>query len=77
MGRPTIASSLCGQHDTRRGRHDCRIVICGLQRQPRVLLHKVGFLRSHRVVLAEDLTAALRKVPGLLARHDGAQQGPN
>jgi sulfate permease, SulP family len=42
-------------------KHKCRIVISGLQPQPRVALHKAGFLRGHRVILARDLTEALAK----------------
>ena len=48
--------------------HDCRIIISGLQRQPRVVLHKLGFLRKNKVILAHDLTGALRKANTLPGR---------
>ena len=49
-------------------RHDCRIVISGLQPQPRLALHRAGFLRGHRVILARDLADALAKARTDVAR---------
>ena len=58
--------------------HDCSIVISGPQRQRRLLLHKAGFLRGHRVVLAVDLAAALDKSRAIVERHESAlAAGPN
>lgn len=45
---------------------NCRIVISGLQRQPREAMHGMGFLRTHRVVLASNSYVALEKAKGLL-----------
>jgi SulP family sulfate permease len=47
----------------------CRIVISGLQKQPRQALHRFGFLSDHKVVLASNSYVALEKAKGLL---DGA-----
>ncbi len=46
--------------------HECRIVISGLQPQPRIALHKAGFLRGNRVILARDLTEALAKAGAIV-----------
>jgi sulfate permease, SulP family len=48
--------------------HQCRIVISGLQPQPRVALHRAGFLRSNRVILARDLSEALEKAKAVAGR---------
>jgi sulfate permease, SulP family len=49
-------------------KHDCRIVVSGLQPQPRVALHRAGFLRSNRVILARDLSEALAKAGAVVNR---------
>jgi len=46
---------------------DCRIVVSGLQRQPRTALHRFGVLREHRVVLASNSYVALEKAKAMLA----------
>jgi anti-anti-sigma regulatory factor len=48
--------------------HQCRIVISGLQPQPRVALHRAGFLRSNRVILARDMSEALEKAKAVAGR---------
>ncbi|HEX4893896.1 MAG TPA: SulP family inorganic anion transporter, partial [Hyphomicrobiaceae bacterium] len=48
---------------TRRG---CRIIISGLQRQPRLAMHRMGTLRRHKVLLASNSFIALEKAKGIL-----------
>ena len=43
------------------GRRNCRIVIAALQSQPRRAMHRMGFLRRNRVVLASNGFMALEK----------------
>ena len=45
-----------------------RIIVSGLQAQPRKVLHRSGLLRRCKVVLATDVTAALAKAGRLLGR---------
>ncbi len=47
-----------------------RIIISGLQRQPREAMQRMGFLSQHRVELASNGFVALEKAKALL--HDGA-----
>ena len=47
-------------------RHDCRIIVSALQRQPRIALHKTGFLRTNRVMMARDTPMAIERAKGLL-----------
>lgn len=49
-------------------RRKCRIVIAGLQRQPREAMHRLGFLRSNRVILASNGFMALEKAKILLGK---------
>ena len=42
-------------------RHGCRIVIAGLQAQPREALHRYGFLRENRITLAPTGAIALEE----------------
>lgn len=42
-------------------RNGCRIIVSGLQAQPREALHRYGFLRVHRVILASNSYMALEK----------------
>ena len=44
----------------------CRIVMSGLQRQPRHAMHRLGFLRENRVILASNSTVALEKAKTLI-----------
>lgn len=44
----------------------CRIVVSGLQRQPREAMHRFGFLRENRIVLASNSYVALEKAKGML-----------
>jgi SulP family sulfate permease len=45
----------------------CRIVMSGLQRQPREALHRFAFLRENRIILASNSYVALEKAKVLLA----------
>lgn len=49
-------------------RHGTRIVMSGLQPQPREALHRFGFLSQHRIVLASNSYMALDKAKAMLAR---------
>ncbi len=53
-------------------RQNCRIVIAGLQQQPRQAMHRLGFLRSNKVVLASNGYMALEKAKALLANQADA-----
>ena len=48
----------------------CRIIITALQAQPRHVMHRMGFLRTHKVLLAPTEAAAKEKVAALLARRN-------
>jgi SulP family sulfate permease len=54
-------------------RHGCRIVIAGLQAQPREALHRYGFLRENRITLAPTGAIALEKARALLGRSGGRE----
>lgn len=45
----------------------CRIIMSGLQRQPREAMHRLGFLRENRVILASNSYVALEKAKALIA----------
>lgn len=45
----------------------CRIIISGLQRQPREAMHRMELLRRHKVVLASNSYVALEKAKEMLA----------
>ncbi len=49
-------------------RQQCRIVIAGLQQQPRQAMHRIGFLRSNRVILASNGFMAIEKAKALLEK---------
>jgi SulP family sulfate permease len=49
-------------------RHGCRIIISGLQPQPREALHRHGFLRRNRISVASNSFMALEKAKALIAR---------
>jgi SulP family sulfate permease len=49
-------------------RHGCRIIIAGLQAQPREALHRYGFLRENRIALAPTSAAALEKARAVLGK---------
>lgn len=49
----------------------CRLIIAGLQRQPREAMHRMGFLRRHKVVLASNGFIALEKAKAFLAQDQG------
>ena len=44
----------------------CRIVMSGLQRQPREAMHRMGLLRRHKVILTSNSYVALEKAKMLL-----------
>jgi sulfate permease, SulP family len=47
-------------------RRGCRIVISGLQKQPRLAMHRMGTLRRHRIQLASNSFIALEKAKAML-----------
>jgi SulP family sulfate permease len=49
-------------------KHGCRIIMSGLQPQPREALHRYGYLRRHRILVASNSFVALEKAKGLLVR---------
>ena len=44
----------------------CRLVISGLQRQPRASMHRMGLLRRHRIVVASNSFMALEKAKAII-----------
>jgi SulP family sulfate permease len=52
-------------------KHGGRLVISGLQKQPRDALHRMGLLKRHRVILASNGFIALEKAKGLLETTKG------
>jgi SulP family sulfate permease len=50
------------------GKHGSRIIISGLQTQPREALHRSGFIKNNRVLLASNSFIAVEKAKGLIAR---------
>lgn len=48
-------------------RRGCRVIISGLQRQPRQAMHRMGLLRRQRVILASNSFIALEKAKALVA----------
>jgi hypothetical protein len=49
------------------GQRNGRLVISGLQKQPREALHRMGLPRRHKVILASNGFIALEKAKALLA----------
>ncbi|MFZ4808059.1 MAG: SulP family inorganic anion transporter [Hyphomicrobiaceae bacterium] len=47
-------------------KNDCRIIVSGLQRQPREAMHRLRFIREHRVMLASNSFVALEKAKAIL-----------
>lgn len=47
--------------------HGCRIIMSGLAAQPRAALHRYGFLKSNRIVLASNGFIAVEKAKAMLA----------
>lgn len=48
--------------------HGCRIIMSGLQAQPREALHRYGFLRRRRILVAASSMAALERARTLLEK---------
>jgi sulfate permease, SulP family len=48
------------------GKHGGRLVIAGLQKQPREALHRMGLLKRHKVVVTSNGYIALEKAKALL-----------
>lgn len=46
--------------------HDCRLIISGLQTQPRQAMHRMGLLRRHKVLLASNSWVALEKAKAIV-----------
>ena len=44
-----------------------RIIISGLQKQPRSAMHRMGLLRTHKVLLASNSYMALEKAKSMIA----------
>jgi len=57
-------------------RHECRIIMSGLQPQPRQALHRYGFLRSRRVILASNSFIAIEKAKALVGEPDARTPTP-
>lgn len=51
-------------------RRGCRVIISGLQRQPRQAMHRMGLLRRQRVILASNSFIALEKAKTMLGERD-------
>lgn len=51
--------------------HGCRIIMSGLAAQPRAALHRYGFLKANRIVLASNGIIAIEKAKALLAGRAG------
>ena len=49
----------------------CRIIIAGLQAQPRRAMHRMGFLREHKIILASNGFMALEKAKALVGIEAG------
>ncbi len=49
-------------------KHDCRIIVAALQPQPRLALHRYGFLRDNKVIITSNSYMAVEKAKGLLAK---------
>lgn len=47
-------------------KQDCRLIISGLQPQPRQAMHRMGLLRRHRVQVASNSWVALEKAKAIL-----------
>lgn len=47
-------------------KHDCRLIISGLQMQPRQAMHRMGVLRRQKVLLASNSWVALEKAKAIL-----------
>jgi SulP family sulfate permease len=56
-------------------RHGCRVVISGLQAQPRSALHRYELLRPNRVVLASNSYIALEKAKAMVEDADRPHHG--
>lgn len=48
-------------------KRDCRLIIAGLQRQPRQAMHRMGLPRRHRVLIASNGFMALERAKAILA----------
>ena len=48
-------------------KHDCRIIVASLNAQPRSALHRAGFLKSNRVIIAPTVAAALERAKSIVA----------
>lgn len=48
--------------------HGTRVIMSGLAEQPREALHRFGFVRRHRVLLADSTLAALKKAKSIQAK---------
>lgn len=57
-------------------KRQCRVLISGLQAQPRAALHSLGFLRDHRVILNSNVFMALEKAKDILAEAEAATKAP-
>lgn len=54
-------------------KNGCRIIISGLQRQPREAMHRMGLLRRHKVIMASNSYVALEKAKALLGIDAGGR----
>ncbi len=44
----------------------CRVIMSGLQRQPREAMHRMGLLRRHKIIIASNSYMALEKAKALI-----------
>lgn len=56
-------------------KHDCRLIISGLKRQPREAMHRMGLLRRHKVILASNGFVALEKAKAMIAAESDSGAG--
>ena len=47
-------------------KHGCRIIMSGLQAQPREALHRFGYLHDHHILIASNSYMALEKAKAVI-----------
>jgi anti-anti-sigma regulatory factor len=53
-------------------KHGCRIIMSGMQKQPREAMHRMGLLKQHRILLASNGFMAVEKAKSLVAGDAGS-----
>lgn len=54
-------------------KRECRLIISGLQAQPRAALHGLGFLHENRVIMASNVFIAVEKAKDIVAAIEAAR----